>query len=235
MTSSGPTVVLVQGAWHGAWCWQRVLPLLTERKCAVRTVELPSVGAAPNVTVGLDDDAAAVRAVIGESGGPVLLCGHSYGGMVISRAAYGESRVSKLVYLCAFVPESGESLVAIGGGRLAPWIEPLEGGLTRPDPKQAATLFYGDCDTSTQSWAIGNLRAQCGAPFADVVSHPGWKQIPSTYVVCAADRAMPPDWQRELFAPRLNKVVEMDSSHSPFLSQPDLLADVLASEAQDQA
>jgi pimeloyl-ACP methyl ester carboxylesterase len=233
MTASGPTVVLVHGAWHGAWCWQRVIPLLAGRNCAVRTVELPSVGAAPNVTVGLDEDAAAVRAVISAISGPVLLCGHSYGGMVISRASYREPRVSKLVYLCAFVPESGESLVTIGGGRLAPWIQLLDGGLTRPDAEQAAALFYADCDASTQSWAIGNLRPQCGAPFADAVSHPGWKQIQSTYVVCAADRAMPPDWQRELFAPRLNKVVELTSSHSPFLSQPDILAEVLASEVRD--
>jgi pimeloyl-ACP methyl ester carboxylesterase len=222
--------VLVHGAWHGAWCWQRVVPLLGRRQIAVRTVELPSVGAAPNVTIGLDRDAAAVRAVIDEVGGPVVLCGHSYGGMVISRASHQEPRVSKLVYLCAFVPDTGQSLTAIGGGRLAPWIQILDGGLTRPDPEQAAGLFYGDCDAATQKWAIGNIRAQCGAPFADAVSHPGWKEIRSTYVVCSADRAMPPDWQRNLFAPRLNSVVELNSGHSPFLSQPDALADVLAGE-----
>lgn len=233
MISTRPTIVLVHGAWHGAWCWQRVIPLLTSRQCAVRTVELPSVGAGPNLTVGLDRDAAAVRAVIDEVGGPVLLCGHSYGGMVISHASYRHPRVSKLVYLCAFVPESGESLASIGGGRLAPWIQVLDGGLTLPDPKQAAQLFYADCDARTQAWAIGNIRSQCGAPFSDAVVHPGWKDIQSTYVVCSADRAMPPDWQRDLFAPRLNKVVEIESSHSPFLSQPSVVAEMLVSELLD--
>ena len=58
----------------------------------------------------------------------MLLCGHSYGGMVISLASSGHPRVAKLVYLCAFVAESGESLLAIGGGRLAPWIQELGGG-----------------------------------------------------------------------------------------------------------
>jgi pimeloyl-ACP methyl ester carboxylesterase len=233
MSSARPTIVLVHGAWHGAWCWQRVVPLLTNRQCAVRTVDLPSVGAGPDVTVGLDRDAAAVRAVIDEVGGPVLLCGHSYGGMVISHASHRQPQVSKLVYLCAFVPESGESLVSIGGGRLAPWIKLLDGGLTRPDPEQAVELFYADCDARTQKWAIGNIRPQCGAPFSDAVAHPGWKEIRSTYAVCSADRALPPDWQRDLFAPRVNKVVELNSSHSPFLSQPDALADMLARELLD--
>ena len=230
MTTTTPTIVLVHGAWHGAWCWQRVVPLLTGRKIPVIAVELPSVGAAPDDVVGLDRDAEAVRAAIDEAGGPVLLCGHSYGGMVISQASYREPRVSKLVYLCAFVPESEESLTAIGGGRLAPWIQLLDGGLTRPDPEQAAGLFYGDCNATTQKWAIGKIRPQCGASFSDPVSHPGWKGIRSTYVVCSADRAMPPDWQRNLFAPRLNSVVELNSGHSPFLSQPAALADVLAGE-----
>jgi pimeloyl-ACP methyl ester carboxylesterase len=196
-------------------------------------VELPSVGAAAHIAVGLERDAAAVRAVIDEVGGPVLLCGHSYGGMVISLASCQEPRVSKLVYLCAFVPESGQSLVAIGGGQLAPWIQLLEGGLTLPDPGQTAELFYADCDARTQAWAIGNLRPQCGVPYSDVVAHPGWKDTRSTYILCSADRAMPPDWQRDLFAPRLDKVVEIDSGHSPFLSQPGVLADVLAAELTD--
>jgi pimeloyl-ACP methyl ester carboxylesterase len=230
MSSAKPVIVLVHGAWHGGWCWQQVVPLLARRQIAVRTVELPSVGAAPNLTVGLDRDAAAVRAVIDEIGGPVVLCGHSYGGMVISHASSGERRVSKLVYLCAFVPESGESLTAIGGGRLAPWIQVLDGGLTRPDPEQAAGLFYADCDAATQRWAIARIRPQCGAPFSDAVAQPGWKAIQSTYVVCSADRAMPPEWQRDLFAPRLNRVVELKSGHSPFLSQPGACADVLAGE-----
>ncbi len=230
MSAAKPTIVLVHGAWHGAWCWQRLVAVLEDRQCAVRTVELPSVDAGPNVTVGLESDAAAVRAVVDEVDGPVLLCGHSYGGMVISKASYRQSKVSKLVYLCAFVPESGESLVSIGGGQLAPWIQLKDGGLTLPDLGRAAELFYADCDSAAQAWAIGQIRPQCAAPFSDAVMHPGWKEILSTYIVCSADRAMPPDWQRDLFAPRLNKVVQIDSSHSPFLSRPNELAELLLTE-----
>ena len=80
------TIVLVHGAWHGSWCWQRVAPLLEKRGLAVRTVDLPSVGARPGAGTDLSADAAALEAVIESVAGPVILCGHSYGGMVISRA-----------------------------------------------------------------------------------------------------------------------------------------------------
>jgi hypothetical protein len=108
----------------------------------------------------------------------------------------------------------------------------LDGGLTRPDPAQPAEEFYGVCDVQTQAWALANIRPQCGAPFSDPVAHPGWKKLPSTYVICSADRAMPPDWQRNLFAPRLNKIVTIESSHSPFLSQPGPLAGLMAGESR---
>ena len=191
MSTVRPVIVLVHGAWHGAWCWQRVVPLLSSRDFVVRTVELPSVGARPNVAIGLENDAAAVRAVIDKIRGPVLLCGHSYGGMVISHASFGFPQVARLVYLCAFVPESGESLVAIGGGQLAPWIQVLDGGLTLPDRAQAAHLFYADCNAETQAWAIGKLRPQCGAPFSDAVPHPGWKDIRRRLFPFRPVRALP--------------------------------------------
>ena len=230
MSTVRPAIVLVHGAWHGAWCWQRVVPLLESRGHLVSTVELPSVGAARDVSIGLENDAAVVREAIDQMDGPVLLCGHSYGGMVISLASSGSRGVVRLVYVCAFVPDSGESLIAMGGGKLAPWIQDVGGGLTLPDLAQAPQIFYSDCDAATQSWATGQLRPQCGVAYTQVVPHPGWKDIPSTYIVCSADAGVPPDWQRNVLAPRLNKTVELASSHSPFLSQPGALADLLARE-----
>jgi pimeloyl-ACP methyl ester carboxylesterase len=232
MSNARPVIVLVHGAWHGAWCWQRVVPMLESQDYLVRTVELPSVGAARADAVGLAKDAAVVRALVDEIGRPVLLCGHSYGGMVISQAASGSNQVVRLVYLCAFVPESGESLIAMGGGKLAPWIQDVGGGLTLPDLALAPQIFYSDCDAATQAWATGRLRPQCGQAYSDVVPHPGWKEIPSTYIVCSADNGVPPDWQRNVLAPRLDKSVELNASHSPFLSQPGALANLLAREAQ---
>jgi pimeloyl-ACP methyl ester carboxylesterase len=223
----GVTLVLVHGAWHGSWCWQRLVPRLEQRGIAVRVVDLPSVGAPAVSAADLSADAAAVRAVIETAAAPVVLCGHSYGGMVISQAATALRKVARLVYLCAFMPLEGQSLVAIGGGKLAPWIQQLADGRTLPDLNRAAELFFGDCDAATQSWAVKQLRPQPAAPFTEAVTQPAWRAIASTYIVCTQDRALPAELQR-LFAGQASDVRELVASHSPFLSQPERLAELLA-------
>lgn len=225
------TIVLVHGAWHGSWCWQRVTPLLEKRGLAVRTVDLPSVGARPGAGTDLSADAAALEAVIESVAGPVVLCGHSYGGMVISHAA--SKRVTRLVYLCAFMPLEGESLVGMRGGRHMPWVQMLEGGLTLPDPERTATVFYSDCDAPTVEWAKSQIRPQSGAPFDEPVPRPAWRTTPSTYVVCVNDMALPAEVQRNVFALRATETIELQASHSPFLSQPDAVADLLAARASE--
>jgi pimeloyl-ACP methyl ester carboxylesterase len=229
MNETLPTVVLVHGAWHGSWCWQELTPYLTRRGFAVRTVDLPSVGAKSGQAVDLSADAATVRSTLAAIPGPVILCGHSYGGMVISLAASGESKVEQLVYICAYVPDSGQSLTAARVGKRAQWIKMLDGGLTFPDLDQAAALFYADCDPALQQWATRQLKAQSNAAFEEPVPAPAWQSIASTYVVCANDMTIPPSTQREVFATRTSKVVELDSSHSPFLSKPAELADIILS------
>ncbi len=228
MSGSLPTIVLVHGAWHGGWCWQRLTPHLTQRGFKCRTLDLPSVGARPGETVGLSADAAAVKAVLAELRGPVILCGHSYGGMVISLAAAGDSRIENLVYVCAYVPESGESVADIRGGKRLPWVQKLDGGLTMPDPERAGALLYGGCDAATRQWALRQLRPQCNAAFEEAVRAPGWKELRSTYVVCADDGVIAPELQREVLASRATRVIELDSGHSPFLSMPEELADIVA-------
>ncbi|MGH8218897.1 MAG: alpha/beta hydrolase [Steroidobacteraceae bacterium] len=244
MTSGRATLILVHGAWHGSWCWERLLPHLEQRGIAVRTVDLPSVsrsaGAEPRSAsarkpgdraVGLRDDADEVRAAIESVEGPVVLCGHSYGGMVISHAGSHprvHSRIARLIYLCAFMPEPRQSLVAIGGDRHAPWIRMLDEQMTLPDLSLAGEVFYNDCDAPTREWAIARLAPQCNAAFIAPVARPAWRDIPSTYIVCATDGALPPDLQRTLFAPRAERSMELDTGHSPFLSQPAALAQALA-------
>jgi pimeloyl-ACP methyl ester carboxylesterase len=228
MQRNVPTILLVHGAWHGAWCWQRFTPHLLQRGFDFYTVELPSVGAKPGEVVNLSADAAAVKTTLEAISGPVILCGHSYGGMVISLAAAAvDAKVERLIYICAYVPEAGQSLTAARVGKRAPWIRMLDGGLTLPDLEQAAGVFYADCDPATQRWARHQLRAQSNAAFEEPVPAPAWKRIPSTYIVCTRDRAIPPAMQREVFAPRTTSVVELQSGHSPFLSQPGELADLI--------
>ena len=222
-----PTVVLVHGAWHGGWCWRELTPYLTRGGFAFRMVDLPSVGSKWGQAVDLSADAAVVRSTLRSISGPVILCGHSYGGMVISLAASGESNVEQLVYICAYVPDSGQSLTDARVGKRAQWIRMLDGGLTFPDLDQAAELFFADCDPATQLWATRQLKPQSNAAFEEPVPTPAWQSIPSTYVVCANDMAIAPSTQREVFATRTSKVVELDSSHSPFLSKPAELTDVI--------
>jgi pimeloyl-ACP methyl ester carboxylesterase len=233
LSRSPTTLVLVHGAWHGSWCWQRVAPLIERSGISVRTVDLPSTSRQPPISADLSGDALVVRKLIDELAGEVLVCGHSYGGMVISHSAVGSHpRVRHLIYLCAFMPDDGESLISIGGGKPAPWIETDERGMTLPDLSKAADLFYGDCDADTQRWAVGQLTAQPAAPFGEPVAVPAWRSIASTYIVCAQDRAMPAELQRSTFAPRAREVRELNTSHSPFLSQPALLADMLAASVE---
>ena len=223
------TIVLVHGAWHGSWCWERVVPLLEKRGFKTRTVDLPSVGAQPGATTDLSADAAAVERVIAGVSGPVVLCGHSYGGMVISRVE--AKSVARLVYICAFMPAEGQSLNAIGGGKPAPWIQALDGGLMLPDPARTDTVFYTNCDEETRRWAKSKLRPQTVATVLEPVQRPAWRNTPSTYVVCANDQALFADIQRNVFVPRATESVELQADHSPFLSQPAALTDVLAARA----
>jgi len=242
-----PAIVLVHGAWHGSWCWERVAGLLAARGLRVHTLDLPSTGgpggggcgsaAAPGapgrtdpgtaVVAGLAQDAAALRRALADAG-PVLLCGHSYGGMVIS-AAGQLPQVRHLVYLCAFMPEPGESVAsALACDRRAGYWMRTQGDWTMPDPARAAAVLYGDCDAALQEWACARLRPQASRTFGESLEDPAWRHLPSTYVVCGQDRVIRPAIQRERLAPRAGSVVELDSGHAPFLSRPAEVAALLA-------
>ena len=150
--------------------------------------------------------------------------------MVITQAAAGRSDVVHLVYVCAFMPEEGESLFMLTGGP-APWITVLEDGRTLPDPEHAARASYADCDPETRAAAIRRRRAQVRDPFVEPVSAAAWREIPTTYVVCTEDESMPVEVQRNVFAPRAQHVLELESSHAPFFSRPEELADLFADRA----
>jgi pimeloyl-ACP methyl ester carboxylesterase len=234
MSAQPSTVVLVHGAWGGSWCWERVVPLLERRGVQVVTVDLPSVGADPGDACSLAGDAAVVSRALDNGGGPFLVCGHSYGGIVVTEATARRSDVARLVYVCAFMPDAGESLASITG-EAAPWIDVLDDGRTLPNLEWAAAVSYADCGAETRAHAIARVRPQAPTPFAHPVRAAAWREIPSTYVVCTEDRSLPVELQRGLFAPRAGEVLEVASSHAPFFSQPVWLADVLAERALPHA
>jgi pimeloyl-ACP methyl ester carboxylesterase len=203
------------------------VPLLEAHGVRALAVDLPSVDGDPADPPDLSADAAAVTRVLDDAGGSFVVCGHSYGGMVITVAAAGRPDVTELVYLCAFMPDAGESLFTLTGGP-APWIELLDDGRTLPDLAHSAAVGYADCDERTRADAIARLRPQVTAPFTEPVTTAAWRTIPATYVACSDDESLPIDVQRSVFAPRAGTVVELESSHAPFFSQPERVAALLA-------
>lgn len=236
---TGPaTVVLVHGAFHGAWCWDRVVPLLEARGVPVIAFDLPGHGDDPASPGDLYGHADALRAVLEGLDGPVVVVGHSYGGAVVSDGAAGVPSVAHLVYLAAIVADEGETMTTIDveGASLG-----LEGdvsevptamtmdddGFLVVDPVLAVGAFYADCSPDDVDFALGRLSPQNPVTFAQPLRGAAWRTVPSTYVVCDDDRAVSVPFQRAL-ATRTTERVEMPTSHSPFFSAPEAIADLFA-------
>jgi pimeloyl-ACP methyl ester carboxylesterase len=219
------TVVLVHGAWHGPWCWAAVLAGLDELGVPAVPVDLPGPG------VHADGDH--VRGVVDAVGGPVVLVGHSYGGAVITDAGTHPA-VEHLVYLAALVPDKGETVPAIdveGGETSAiPAALVVDGDLVTLDPAQAPAVLYGDCSPADTARAVSLLRPQGLASFREGPRSIAWRERPVTYVVCGEDRALPAAYQLGMAAriPGAAVVEWPTASHSPFLSMPGEVVDVLA-------
>lgn len=237
------TVVLVHGAFHGAWCWDRVVPLLEARGVPVVAVDLPGHGDDDGPPGDLYAHADALRAVLEELAGPVVVVGHSYGGAVISDGAAGVPSVAHLVYLAAVVADEGETMTTIdvGGPSLGLGADVSEvpaamqvdaDGFLVIDPDLAVGAFYADCASEDVERALARLSPQNPATFAQPLRSAAWRTIASTYVVCTEDRAVSVPFQRAL-ATRTTNRVEMPTSHSPFYSAPEALADLLATIARD--
>lgn len=221
-----PPIVLVHGAWHGPWCWQPVKERLLARGRQVHTVALPSCGRDPDRLGGLMDDARALEQVMSTLDQPALLCGHSYGGMVLSAARLSPGQVHRLVYLCAFVPQPGLPLVAHFPA-LPPYVDLRPDGTIAFRTELAREVFYGDCSEDVAAWATERLVLHSQAAVTTPIAEPAWTRLPYTYLLCTQDQTIPPEMQR-VFAKDAARVIELETSHSPMLSQPDMLAGLLA-------
>ena len=220
-----PEILLVHGAWHGGWCWDAVLPHLAESGLRATTVDLVSAGSGGDLAA----DAGVVRAALDASPGPTVVVGHSYGGIVISEATAGRDDVSHLVYLCAFMLDAGESLLSALAGPPPDWFAVDEAaGVSRvTDPVRA---FYLDVDPAVAAGASERLVPQSLSSFAAPQSGAGWRGIPSTYVTCTQDQAIPYPAQQAMSG-RAGAVHTLQASHSPFLSQPGQVAARIAAVA----
>ena len=231
-------VVFVHGAlvFDGAWWWHRMVDPLAALSLGSRAVELPSCVAPPVPPAGalgdMHEDADAIRAALDGEDGPVVLVGHSYGGMVITDAAAGHENVEHVVYVTSVMPEHDETMASLGGSREpGPWMDPRpEDGMMGIKAELMPDAFMQDCDEEAVAGALKRLTRQPLSVFGQAPRAVGWREKPSTYVVCAEDRATPPEAQRR-FAGKADRVVELPTGHHPMLSHPELLARVLAETA----
>jgi pimeloyl-ACP methyl ester carboxylesterase len=232
-------VLLVHGAWHGAWCWDRVVAALTGRGIPAVAIDLPGRGADTGPLSDLHGDADRVRRALDGFDEPVVLVGHSYGGAVITEAGVHPA-VADLVYLASFNLDDGESVMSAavaesedGGldhsGRpdVLAHLCVAEDGTSTVDAEGARILFYNDCRPEAADWAVERLGPHPMATMSQCPNAVAWRHRPSVYVVCSLDNIVHPDLQR-ILARRADHVVEWPTGHSPFLSRPDLVADLLA-------
>jgi pimeloyl-ACP methyl ester carboxylesterase len=232
------SIVLVHGAWHGGWCWEKLVPLLEERGHKVVALDLPGHGGdrtpASDVTLAAYADRVA-RALDGEAG-PVVLVGHSMGGIVISEAAERRpEKIRLLVYLTAFLLPNGETLLATAQTDEEAIISPYldvdeERGIITVREDKARDIFYGDCPEEDAERARERLIPQPLAPFVTPVgvSEQNFGRVRRAYVECLRDRAIGPATQKRMYeALPCEEVVSLETDHSPFLSAPEELAGIL--------
>lgn len=208
---------------------------------SAHTIDLPGHGNSGESIGGLHRDADAVERRLDEIGSPTLLVGHSYGGMVITDAG-SHDNVRGLVYICAFMPAAGASLMDEGPNRPAgdgddtesrrsgDYVTLTETPALRFVPARAGDILYNDCDAATKAWASERLDEQSIESFNEVPRVLAYTALTSTYVVCTLDETISPSNQRRM-ATRATDTVELEAGHSPFLSVPDQLADIIAQAA----
>lgn len=237
LTSDRPTLLLVHGAWHGAWSWQKLQTTLDADGWTTRTVDLPSAikdGAQTEPLPGMYDDARVVREALADIDGPVVVVAHSYGGIPVTEATVGAANVVHIVYLAAYLLDAGEAMLPFHG---VPVPDSLAGALPVTDPdtgRDRGDYFYQDVDAAEAAEAISRLVPQSIRSAFERVSQVGWRTIPSSYVVADRDHALPPADQ-ERMAQRAGAVHHLASGHSPFLSMTDELAALLTGIADAAA
>ena len=229
-------IVLVHGAFSGAWVWEPVLPGLREAGHTVETFDLPGQGSDQTPIEQVDLDAYARRTCeVLAAGEPAVLVGHSMGGMVITQAAARTpEQVVQLVYLAAFLPGDGQSLLELTHYPEAAGDQVQANLVIEGDPPvatlppEAIKVALGGCCTDTQlAWLIEHTVSQPVVPFTqpfrlDPDRAEAFAALPRAYITCLRDRAIPPQMQRRMFTDAgCDPVVEIDADHSAWLSRTD--------------
>ncbi|WP_413602308.1 alpha/beta hydrolase [Curtobacterium sp. Curtsp57] len=217
----------------GAWWWQPTADLLFERTgIRSRAVELPSCGETTSgrPAGGLVADAAALRAALDEVDDAIVV-GHSYGGTVIAEAG-SHPAVRHLLYMSSYLPDVGQAQGAIMADEPDPVSIGDAGdgtlGITGYDAASFGARFLQDADESVQRAAWERVTSQTALSFVTPTSAAGWQGVDSTYLVCTDDRSTTVALQRS-HAARATRAVDVPTGHHPFITRPDIVADVVES------
>jgi pimeloyl-ACP methyl ester carboxylesterase len=215
-------VVLVHGAFADGSGWQSVYDLLNADGFNVSIVQNP--------TISLQGDVAMTKQHIDALDGPVVLVGHSYGGVVVTEAGTHD-QVEALVYIAAFVPDKGESVSSLIAdpppGAAVPPILPPQDGLLYLDRDGFAAAFAADIPAKEASFMADSQVPWGVEAFGGVVTDPAWRSKPSWYLVPAEDRMIPPPAQRMMSERAGSTVVEISGSHAIYVSQPAAVASLI--------
>jgi pimeloyl-ACP methyl ester carboxylesterase len=226
--SAEKTIVLVHGGFVDGSGWEEVYTILTKDGYRVAIVQNP--------TLSLADDVAATKRIIHAQNGPVLLVGHSYGGVVITETGT-DPQVAGLVYIAAFAPDKGESVSSLiqdppPGAPVPPILPPQDGYLFLDQEKFAAS-FAADVDAEKAAFMAAS-QVPWGVEALDgAVSEPAWKTKPSWYLVATDDKMIPPPAQRFMSTRAGASVVEAAGSHAIYVSQPAKVAALIERAAQE--
>jgi pimeloyl-ACP methyl ester carboxylesterase len=232
--------LLIHGSGHGAWCWRDVIPALQARGHMACAIDLPGNG---NDQTALDQVtlAASAQAVLDASTTGTIIVGHSWGGYPISAAAeQNPGRMQGLIYVCAYVPHSGLSMIDMR--KRAPRQTLLDAVQRSPsgdsytiDEDQVQRLFYHDCPSEAVAFAKSNLCPQATRPQAEQLrTGANFLSVPKAYIRCLQDQTIPPEYQAEMTQDwPSGSVYKMNTSHSPFFANPDGLADLMTGIAEE--
>jgi pimeloyl-ACP methyl ester carboxylesterase len=226
MTEKSVSIVLVHGGFVDGSGWQGVHDILTKDGYEVIVVQNP--------TITLADDVTVTKRAIAAAKHPVVLVGHSYGGVVITEVG-NDPKVSSLAYIAAFAPDAGESVETLIAnpppGAPVPPILPPQHGFLLLDSASFAASFAADVDPATAQF-MANSQVPWGVDaLGGKVTVPAWKSRPSYYLVATDDHMIPPPAQRQMAARAGAEVVETGGSHAVYVSKPAEVARLIEQAA----